>query len=129
MFSLFGWAGQSLFNELDARHTQKIHSSIASSTAEPVSEAQPTSPRPAAPFTPTNFLQRIAAMKYSPIQNLSDADYETMLQERLLRVDAEIALVDEKIEMVKQELEKGRAAGDGAGKQDQIETSAIEKKE
>lgn len=126
MFSLFGWAGQSLYNELDARNTRKINASITSLKNASASEANPSSPHPAATNTP-NFLQRVASMKYSPIRLLSDAEYETILQERLLRLDAEIALLDEKIDLVKQELEKGRAAGDGTGEKGQNEKkSAIE---
>lgn len=52
-------------------------------------------------------------MKYSPMKILSDAEYETMLREKLLHVDAEIALVDENIEMLKREMEKGSSANDG----------------
>jgi hypothetical protein len=50
---------------------------------------------------------------------LSDAEYETMLRERLLHVDAEIALLDEKIDMVKQEIETQRAPLDGSAEKDQ----------
>lgn len=54
-------------------------------------------------------------MKYSPLKYIPDDEYEVMLQERLLRLDAEIALVDEKIEELKQEVENERTAGDGTG--------------
>ena len=93
MFSLFGWAGQSLYNELDARNTRKL---------------QATSLSPATAAAP-NILQKLASMKYSPMKILSDAEYEAMLRERLLEVDAQIALLDEKIDMVKQEAEKETA--------------------
>jgi len=39
--------------------------------------------------------------KWSPVTALSDSDYESMLQERLLRVNAEIALVDEGIQALR----------------------------
>ncbi|TVY42424.1 hypothetical protein LSUB1_G001636 [Lachnellula subtilissima] len=39
--------------------------------------------------------------KWSPMSVLSDAEYEKLLQERLLRVNAEIALVDENIEALR----------------------------
>lgn len=42
-------------------------------------------------------------MKYSPVRALPDAEYETMLRQRLLRVETEIALVDEQIGVVRQE--------------------------
>ena len=54
-------------------------------------------------------------MKYSPLKYIPDDEYEVMLQERLLRLDAEIALVDEIIEEMKQQLEKVRIASDGSG--------------
>ena len=120
MFSLFGWAGQSIFNELDARNTRKNQSSVPNLTAELGSQTQPTGSRPAA-ASPPNLLQKIASMKYSPIRNVSDAEYEAILQERLLRLDAEIALLDEKIEMVKQEIEKEEVVGNGIEEKDQNE--------
>lgn len=120
MFSLFGWAGQSIFNELDARNTRKNQSSVPNLTAELASQTQPTGSRPAA-ANPPNLLQKIASMKYSPIREVSDAEYEAVLQERLLRLDAEIALLDEKIEMVKQEVEKEEAVGNGIEEKDQTE--------
>lgn len=114
MFSLFGWAGQSIFNGLDARHTRKIHASISNLPAGPASETQPSNSRPA-DTQPFNFLQKVASMKYSPLKYIPDDEYEVMLQERLLRLDAEIALVDEKLEELKQELEKERTPSDGSG--------------
>jgi hypothetical protein len=117
MFSLFGWAGQSLYNELDARHTRQLQSSIPSPTAASTTKTSPSSP-PAASNSPS-FLQKLAGKKYSPMKILSDAEYETMLRERLLHVDAEIALLDEKIDMVKQEIETQRAPHDGSAEKDQ----------
>ena len=114
MFSLFGWAGQSIFNGLDARHTRRIHASISNLPAGLASETQSSNTRSAA-TQPSNFLEKIASMKYSPLKYIPDDEYEVMLQERLLRLDAEIALVDEKIEEMKQQLEKERIASDGSG--------------
>lgn len=39
--------------------------------------------------------------KWSPVKVLSDSEYERMLQEKLLRVEAEIAMVDESLEELK----------------------------
>ena len=47
------------------------------------------------------LIERIASSKWSPMTRLSDEEYERMLKERLLRVEAEIALVDEDIAKVK----------------------------
>ena len=50
------------------------------------------------------FLQRVAKSKWIPFRHLSDQEYREMLSEKLLSVEAEIALLDEKIE----DLEKTR---------------------
>ena len=44
------------------------------------------------------FLQRLAKSRWSPIEVLSDDQYAGILSERLLAVEAEIAIIDEKIE-------------------------------
>ncbi len=48
--------------------------------------------------------------KWSPVKVLSDDEYETLLQEKMLRVDADIAIVVEGIEAVKTD-----AAAQGSG--------------
>lgn len=50
------------------------------------------------------FLQRMAESKWIPLRTLSDQEYREMLGEKLLSIEAEIALLDDKI----QELEKSR---------------------
>lgn len=52
------------------------------------------------------ILQRMAESKWIPLRHLSDEDYRDILGEKLLSIEAEIALLDEKI----QELEKTRPA-------------------
>jgi predicted house-cleaning noncanonical NTP pyrophosphatase (MazG superfamily) len=39
--------------------------------------------------------------KWSPIKVLTDTEYENMLREKLLKVNAEIALVDDNIEALR----------------------------
>ncbi|KAI1501296.1 hypothetical protein F5X99DRAFT_208468 [Biscogniauxia marginata] len=39
--------------------------------------------------------------KWSPMKRLSDKEYEEKLEEKLLRLDAEIAIIDESIELLK----------------------------
>lgn len=41
--------------------------------------------------------------KWSPIRKLSDREYEEMLQEKLIAVEADLAMVDEEIERVRRE--------------------------
>ncbi|KAJ5690595.1 hypothetical protein N7462_004987 [Penicillium macrosclerotiorum] len=82
IFSLLGYGGQSAFNRLDAWQMDWAQ-------------------HPSKPFG-----QRVAESKWIPLRHLSDQEYRGMLSEKLLSVEAEIALLDEKIE----ELEKTRPA-------------------
>lgn len=50
------------------------------------------------------LMQRMAESKWIPLRSLSDQEYREMLSEKLLSIEAEIALLDDKIE----ELEKSR---------------------
>lgn len=79
MFTLFGWAGQHGYNYLDARNSAEIREKI-----------QSNEPR-------ANFMQKLAKSKWSPMTALSDEEYENMLQEKLLQVEAEIAIIDDRI--------------------------------
>ena len=92
MFSLFGFSGQSLYNYLDERHTQsvKLANSHASTTNTP----------------PPNFWQRLAAKNWSPMKALSDEEYADVLRKEVLRIDAEIELLDEKIVETKKKSEE-----------------------
>lgn len=75
LFGLLGGSGQFIYNKVTTKKTeppQKVPSSREK-------------------FSWMNS-------NWSPMKILSDADYEKMLQEKLLRVNAELALVDEKIE-------------------------------
>ncbi|KAJ5585052.1 uncharacterized protein N7459_004852 [Penicillium hispanicum] len=80
VFSLLGYCGQSAFNRVDAWQ---------------MNQAQ----NPSKPLA-----QRIADSKWIPLRHLTDEDYRGILSEKLLSIEAEIALLDEKIE----ELEKSR---------------------
>lgn len=90
MFALFGAGGQALYNSADARNL-----------------AQVDAPE-------KDLKQSWLNSKWSPMKVLSDKEYEEMLREKLLRVNAEIALVDENIEALRvqnQEIESGREDG------------------
>lgn len=80
MFSLFGFGGQYIFNMLDKSHT-------AAANAEP---------RP-------NFWQRAAKSKWTPFTVLSDAEYQTMLEEKMFKVDVELALIDDRIKALREQ--------------------------
>lgn len=75
MFSIFGAIGQTLYNSADARNSR-------------LGELAPSKRS-----TRDEWLNS----KWSPVKVLSDGDYEGMLQEKLLRINAEMAIVDESI--------------------------------
>jgi hypothetical protein len=82
IFSLLGYGGQSAFNYVDKWQMEKVRN------------------------PPKPFLQRMAESKWIPFRHLSDEEYRGMLSEKLLSIEAEIALLDEKIE----DLERTRPA-------------------
>jgi hypothetical protein len=79
MFAIFGAAGQALYNMADARNSE-----LALAPERDLKDTWLNS-------------------KWSPMKVLSDAEYEKMLQEKLLRINAQIALVDENIEALRSE--------------------------
>ncbi|KAL2037490.1 hypothetical protein N7G274_009771 [Stereocaulon virgatum] len=87
MFALFGFMGQTVYNKLDARHTQQVAVEMASLKE----------------IKTKDVWNSIAEMKWMPMRALSDEEYGNMLRERLLRVEADIALVDEEMERLRVE--------------------------
>ncbi|BCR90471.1 uncharacterized protein ACHE_60357A [Aspergillus chevalieri] len=83
VFSLLGYVGQSAYNAIDTWQMEQAN----------------VSSKP--------FLQRLADSKWVPLKSLSDDDYRGILNEKLLSIEAEVALLDEKI----QELEKAKSVG------------------
>ncbi|PBP27861.1 hypothetical protein BUE80_DR001069 [Diplocarpon rosae] len=77
MFALLGATGQAVYNMVDARKSELLES--------PEKDLK------------DSWLNS----RWSPMKVLSDAEYETMLQDKLLRVNAQIALVDENIEALR----------------------------
>lgn len=93
MFSLFGWAGQHGYNYLDARNSGELERQ-----AELRAKGQ-DKPK-------ESLMHRFAKSKWSPMSVLTDEDYEKMMQEKILRVEADIAIIDDKIKALrKQEME------------------------
>ncbi|KAF2113018.1 hypothetical protein BDV96DRAFT_579596 [Lophiotrema nucula] len=107
MFSLFGWGGQLGYDYLDRENTKKIQEQAMPKTEEQRAKENET------------FFQRIAKSKYSPVSVLTDGQYIERLNEQVLSLETEIALVDDKIEglrtkqkeleMVEAQKEKGNA--------------------
>lgn len=83
VWGLLGLGGQYAYNTADARHTQEVNG--------PTQEQD----------TNSGFWDKALRSQWSPVKRLTDQEYEKMLNEKLLAVDAEIALADE--EMVKLE--------------------------
>ena len=84
MFTLFGYVGQTVFNKLDARYSKQAAVEVPKEKREK-----------------NGFWNRVADMEWSPMKRLSDKEYGNMLKERLLRVEADIALVDEELEKLR----------------------------
>ena len=96
MFSLFGFAGQHAYNALDSRHIRKVQKQMAYDE-ERARQGNPEEP---------NWMQRLAKKKWSPMTALSDEEYEKILSEQLLRIETDIALVDERIKELGEEKRK-----------------------
>jgi hypothetical protein len=85
MFSLFGWLGQHGYNYLDARNSSDLQQQAV------LKEKGEDKPK-------ESFMYKIAKSKWSPMSVLSDEEYVNMMQEKMLRVEADIAVIDDKIE-------------------------------
>ena len=92
MFTLFGYVGQTVYNKLDAKYSEQA-------TVEMHDEREDKK----------GLWHKVAEMRWSPMKKLSDEEYGNLLKERLLRIEADIALVDEELEKVRSE-EKARNA-------------------
>lgn len=101
MFSIFGLLGQAIYSVMDAQHTRETQlAAIEGKKAD------------------STIWRRVANSKWSPMKVLSDEEYENMLRERLLRVNAEIALIDENIERLRADHGNGSAQKEMAGTRD-----------
>lgn len=90
MFTVFGYVGQTIYDVLDARHSEQV-----ASDAQAAVEGQRNKGKP--------FWVKLAGMKWSPVTFLSNEEYANTLKETLLKVDAEIALLDEEVERLQGE--------------------------
>ncbi|EEP79978.1 conserved hypothetical protein [Uncinocarpus reesii 1704] len=77
-FSLLGYVGQLSYNMVDGWHTQRV--------------TQPKTP----------LVERIVESKWIPIKSLSDEKYKELLNEKLLGVEVEIALIDDRIKELRE---------------------------
>ncbi|GAB7339118.1 hypothetical protein MBLNU457_5792t1 [Dothideomycetes sp. NU457] len=83
MFALFGAGGQYVLNALEERPTDA---------------------------TGDNVLKKFARSKWTPVAVLSDGEYAEMLREKLLKVDVEVALIDDRIGELRKRAEENRVA-------------------
>ena len=72
MFSLFGFLGQTAYNRMSARRGI---------------EQEPKK----------GFWRRMSEKSWSPITVMTDEEYADMLKEKLLKVEVEISILDDKI--------------------------------
>ena len=93
MFSLFGFLGQTGHNRLSAR------------------------PEPGA-VPKQGFWKRMSEKSFSPVTVMSNEEYAEMLRGKLLKVDVEISILDDKIAALKQQQEELEA---------QAPTSSVER--
>ena len=75
MFSLFGGLGQTVFNALDTSHSARAQSAAEKQT----------------------LTQWVAKQSWSPFSILTDAQYEDILREKILKIDVELSLLDDRI--------------------------------
>ncbi|KAL8776254.1 MAG: hypothetical protein Q9194_003267 [Teloschistes cf. exilis] len=110
MFSLFGFAGQYIYNALDVRQGSLIAlkdsrpSDINSVTMSRSDQIQSASTNPNKSMSQPIW-RRVFNSKWSPMKVLSDEEYEKMLRQKLLRADAEIAILDDDIAKAKAKLD------------------------
>lgn len=106
VFGLLGFVGQKGYNFLDKKNTEELEEEARLAAKGEKKK---------------NFMERIAEMKWSPMEVLTDERYEEMLQEKLLKLEAEIAIIDDKIEGFRQKARE--MAAKEAQEQLQAETS------
>ena len=76
MFSLFGFAGQVAYNSFSARRLVGVKEG-------------------------PGFWRRMAEKSWSPVTVMSNEEYAERLREKMLKVDVEIAIIDDKIEALR----------------------------
>ena len=100
MFSLMGWLGQHGYNYLDAKNSSQLQEQ-----AELRARGE----------------DRPKAKKLNHVPWCEE--YEKMMQEKLLRVEVDIAMIDDKIEMLRKQAAEMEAQRQAKSVQEQKETS------
>ena len=89
MFSVFGFVGQSIYNSLELRKA------VAANNEDSRIEKP-------------NIWRRLAESSWTPVKFIPDQDYQKTLQEKLLSVEAEIALLDEDLDKLRKTKEESQ---------------------
>ena len=105
MWTIFGYAGQKIFDRLDAKHSEQV--AIASEERAASLDLKKEK----------GFWDRMAEREWSPMKTLSDEDYSNMLRKKMLVLEAEIALVDEEVERLRVEEQMQEQDIHGQGKE------------
>ena len=84
MFGIFGALGQTSYNAFDASRLAKLNLEVSSQLEDRKS-----------------LWHRMAQSKWSPIQVLPDEEYEQILKEKILKIDVDLAMLEEDIEKLK----------------------------
>ncbi|KAL8805228.1 MAG: hypothetical protein Q9182_002103 [Xanthomendoza sp. 2 TL-2023] len=117
MFSIFGFTGQHLYNTLDARHQSRSATPASKNiVGDDATNLASNGTRPVEPRW-----KRILNSKWSPMKVLSDEEYEKILREKLVRVEAELVMVDDDIESVMRRARNDKGGGEkekGGGKRE-----------
>ncbi|GAB7363983.1 hypothetical protein MBLNU230_g4543t1 [Neophaeotheca triangularis] len=84
MFGVFGWMGQALYDRWDGR-------------VETESEGK------------GGFLRWLAERKWSPVTVMKEGEYEALLRKKMLNVEVELAVVEDKIAALREQQAKQEA--------------------
>lgn len=81
-----------MYNFLDRRHTAHLVAATGSNDDSRIKGS-----------LWWKLVNSVADMKYSPLSKMGNEDFENMLQEKLVEIEADVALLDERIERLRRE--------------------------
>ena len=101
VYALMGFAGQSAFIWANERHARSAEIDGIQKDGEAVGREE----------LKGGWIDRVAGMKWTGLTKLSNEEYAGMLAEKVLKIDAQIAIIDEQIEKLKVEEKDQQATG------------------
>jgi hypothetical protein len=84
MFGLFGYIGQYSYEKLDASHAAKANGPEGEGLIQ-------------------SWATAIGTSKWSPIKKIDNQQYELLMRDKLLHVDAELAVIEEDLTALRKE--------------------------